>query len=142
MPDPLKTQELQDILQKMIAMFRGMGPPCDNRSAYKDVSAAEIEDMKKKEAGAVVVDVRTPDEYAEGHIPGSRHLPFTEIPARYEELPPKGTPLLVSCQQGVRSRIACNMLAHLGYTKLYNVVEGMNGWTGPVETGAPRSSAT
>lgn len=138
MPDPRKSQELQDILQKMIAMFRGLGPPCDNRAAYRDLAAADIENAMKKESAAVVLDVRTPDEYEEGHIPGSRLLPFTEIPARYEELPPQGTPLIVSCQQGVRSRIACNMLAHLGYAKLYNVADGMNGWTGPVETGGPR----
>lgn len=137
MPDPQITHDLTDLLQRLIAFYRGMGPACDNRAAYQDVSATRIEEVAKGAPGAVVLDVRTPDEYEEGHIPGSRLMPFTEIPQRYEELPPRDTPLIVSCQQGVRSRIACNMLAHLGYTRLFNVVEGMNGWTGPVETGSP-----
>jgi rhodanese-related sulfurtransferase len=136
MPDPQVTQDLNDILQRMIAFYRGMGPECDNRSAYRDIPALQIEEVAKANPGAVVLDVRTTDEFEEGHIPGSRLMTFTEIPQRYETLPPRETPLIVSCQQGVRSRIACNMLARLGYTKLFNVIEGMNGWTGPVETGA------
>ena len=136
MADPQKTQELADILQRMIAFYRGMGPSCDNTSTYEEVSTIELEDRLKTTPGAKVLDVRTADEYGEGHIPGALFMPFTEIPQKYDALPPRETPLFVSCAQGVRSRVACNLLAHLGYSKLFNVTEGMNAWNGPVEQGS------
>ncbi len=64
--------------------------------------------------GAVLVDVRTDAEFARGHVEGALHIPVDELRARMGELP-RGRRLLVSCQSGLRSYLACRILTQHGY---------------------------
>ena len=65
---------------------------------------------------ALLLDVRTQEEYADGHIPESRNLPLQTL-GRTELLPPaRETPLFVYCLSGVRSRQAAGLLRRMGYT--------------------------
>ena len=65
---------------------------------------------------ALLLDVRTQEEYADGHIPESRNLPLQTL-GRTELLPPaRETPLFVYCLSGVRSRQAAGLLRRIGYT--------------------------
>jgi len=66
----------------------------------------------RKTPDAVLLDVRTPEEYAEGHIPGSKNLPLNRLPALSAK---KDTPLFVYCYSGARSRRACAWLKQNGY---------------------------
>ena len=86
---------------------------------------------------AVVVDVRRPDEYAEGHVKDAIFVPVDDILARIEELP-KDKKLLFICAQGVRSGLACEMAAAMGIDSenLYNIEEGTAAW---MEKGLPTS---
>ena len=71
---------------------------------------------------AVAVDVREPDEYAVGHIPGAKLLPLGEVLSRAAEvLPDKRAPWLVYCRTGRRSADAVQKLASLGYENLYDL---------------------
>jgi phage shock protein E len=73
-------------------------------------------------AGAVkVVDVRTPEEFAEAHVPGAVNVPPEEIRTRRAELGPTTTPLLVYCKRGHRALLAIATLRELGFTKIYNL---------------------
>ena len=63
-------------------------------------------------AGATLVDVRTPDEFAAGHVPGAHNLDLDELRARHSELP--GGPLIVHCQVGQRGHTAARLLSQLG----------------------------
>jgi phage shock protein E len=66
--------------------------------------------------GAVVIDVRTPGEYARGHVAGSTNVPVDEVVHRIEEVvPDKTTPLVVYCQTGRRSETAAELLEGQGY---------------------------
>ena len=77
------------------------------------VYAEELEDRLQD---ALLLDVRTQEEYADGHIPESRNLPLQTL-GRTELLPPaRETPLFVYCLSGVRSRQAAGLLRRMGYT--------------------------
>jgi rhodanese-related sulfurtransferase len=82
--------------------------------------------------GALLVDVRTPEEYAAGHIPGSISIPLAALPARCNELGGLDTPLFVHCLSGGRSGQAVSFLKRAGYTNVKNI-GGINAWRGKVE---------
>lgn len=70
--------------------------------------------------GALVVDVRTPGEWEEGHCEASRLLPLNELQTRFEELP-KDTALLMVCRSGGRSEQATLFLKSMGYERVFNL---------------------
>ena len=82
--------------------------------------------------GAILLDVRTPEEYKEGHIPGSVSIPLAALPARYSELGASDTPLFVHCLSGGRSGQAVSFLKSVGYTNVKNI-GGISAWRGKVE---------
>ncbi len=104
-----------------------------NTSGYRQISMNEAVKMMKNEKNYIILDVRRPDEYAEGHIPGAINLPNEEIGAsEISELPDKAQLILVYCRSGRRSKEASEKLVKLGYT---NIVEfgGILDWTGEIE---------
>ena len=82
--------------------------------------------------GAVLLDVRDPDEYAAGHIPGSVNLPLSQIRLAEDRFPDVDTPLFVYCLSGARSSKAIAALGEMGYTKLTNL-GGIRAWRGEIE---------
>lgn len=82
--------------------------------------------------GAVLLDVRTLQEYREGHIPGSKNVPLQEISQVNAAVPEKDTPLFVYCHSGARSRQAVAELQHMGYLHVKNI-GGITAYTGKVE---------
>ena len=102
-------------------------------SGYRRISMDEAVEMMKKESGYIILDVRRPDEYVEGHIPEAINVPNEEIgTAEIAELPNKSQLILVYCRSGRRSKEASEKLVKLGYT---NVVEfgGILDWKGEIE---------
>jgi phage shock protein E len=71
-------------------------------------------------AGARVVDVRTPQEYAAGHVPGAVNIPFDEISRRAGEVGDPEAPVVLYCRSGRRSSIAADSLRRLGFEKIYD----------------------
>ncbi len=71
-------------------------------------------------AGALVVDVRTPREFAAGHFPGAINIPLQELSARTAELGDRTRPVIVYCRTGNRSGQAKVILERLGFTRVYN----------------------
>ena len=82
--------------------------------------------------GAVLLDVRTPQEYWEGHIPGSKNLPLQTIDKVDSIVENKDTVLYVYCHSGARSRQAASILQHMGYTNVHNI-GGITAYSGKVE---------
>lgn len=81
---------------------------------------------------AVLLDVRTPQEYSEGHIPLSRNIPAYELHRMEEEGVSKETPVFVYCHSGARSRMAAQMLRSMGYTQARNI-GGIEQYLGRIE---------
>jgi rhodanese-related sulfurtransferase len=101
---------------------------------YQNVSIHEVQDLLR--AGATVLDVRTPREFAElGHLPGALLLPVELVPSAPAVLPGDGRPVLVVCEHGIRSRQASAWLADAGVPGVHNVAGGMSGWTGQRDFG-------
>ncbi len=77
-------------------------------------------------AGAALLDVRTPEEFREGHVPGARNIPVQELPRRLAEVGPPGTPVVVYCRAGARAESAAQLLRGAGYPQVLNLVHAGN----------------
>ena len=82
--------------------------------------------------GAVLLDVRTPEEYRGGHIPGSKNVPLQAIGKVVSVAENKDTTLYVYCYSGVRSRQAAGLLQRMGYRNVKNI-GGITAYAGKVE---------
>ena len=111
-------------------------PRMESGEPYYRIDLAEARDLYNQD-DTVVVDVRRPDEYAEGHVKGALPIPVDDILTRFEELPDDAR-LLFICAQGVRSGLACEMAAAMGLNsdRLYNIEAGTADW---IAAGHPTS---
>ena len=82
--------------------------------------------------GAILLDVRTPQEYREGHIPGSKNVPLQQLDKISSVADNKDMALFVYCYSGGRSRQATDMLRYMGYTNVQNI-GGIASYSGKVE---------
>jgi len=82
--------------------------------------------------GAVLVDVRTPQEYRDGHIPESKNVPLQSLEEMEGVVKDPKTPVFVYCYSGARSRQAAAMLGRMGYSSVKNI-GGIADWKGEVE---------
>ena len=86
---------------------------------YEPITAEDAKKLMDTESDYIIVDARTAEEFAEGHIPGAILIPEYEITERAQsELPDKDQLILVYCRSGRRSKIASQALTDLGYTNV------------------------
>ena len=90
-----------------------------------------VADFRNSE-GAILVDVRTPQEYREGHIPGSKNVPLQQLDKISSVTENKDAPVFVYCYSGGRSRQAVSMLQRMGYNNVQNI-GGITAYSGKVE---------
>ena len=92
----------------------------ENKEAvYMNITAEEAKKIMDTEPEYVILDVRTEEEFAQGHIPGAILIPDYEIREEAESsLPDKDALILVYCRSGRRSKNAAETLAELGYTNI------------------------
>jgi rhodanese-related sulfurtransferase len=84
----------------------------------------------------VVIDVREPDEFARGKIPGAYTIPRGVLEMQLDGRLPLESTIVLYCGAGARSALACASLAEMGYDKVENLAGGWHGWAGsglPVE---------
>ncbi len=91
------------------------------RGVVKQFRVEDVKDLPR-DGGAVLLDVRTPQEFGRGHVAGFQNIPVDELRDRLEQIEP-GKPVYVMCQSGLRSYIACRILAGHGY-EAYNFSGG------------------
>src|SRR5215203_4875828 len=98
------------------------------KSEIREVDTAEADELRTR-PGAVVLDVREPDEYEQGAIPGAVHIPRGTLESSVENrLTDKTAPVIIHCASGVRSAFAAKTLTDMGYTDVVSVVGGFNKW--------------
>ncbi|MBR5272197.1 MAG: rhodanese-like domain-containing protein [Clostridia bacterium] len=125
-----------------IVLCLSMLAGCSDTGEYnfKTITAAEAKELIDT-GDYIVLDVRTQEEYDEKHIPGSVHIPIDKNdvePFKQEvvkQLTNKRAKIIVYCMSGFRSDIAVKAMSSLGYKKLYNMIDGIEGWTYDVEVG-------
>src|SRR5262249_35931815 len=129
-----ETKEEVESLRRMLAQVVGgatLTPEMVREGRmWRDASPDEGKQMVTA-GGVRVVDVRTPQETAQGIIPGAMLLPVQELESRWKEIPKDGKPTLVYCAGGGRSAAACEFLSKQGYENLHNLAGGFTSWSGP-----------
>ena len=127
-----KTKRFLPIILSVM-LLSSCGTLRSSSSGYRRISMNEAMQIIENESGYIILDVRRPDEFAEGHIPGAINVANEDIgTAEIAELPDKSQLILVYCRSGRRSKEAAEKLVKLGYT---NIVEfgGINDYTGKIE---------
>ncbi len=105
-------------------------------AGVKSMPAADLAGRLEAGNTPLVLDVRTPGEFADGHIPSAVNIPHDELAARLDELPSdRGAEIVVHCKSGRRAGVAEAVLVEAGYTNLSDL-EGH--WLGWVEADRPR----
>jgi sulfur-carrier protein adenylyltransferase/sulfurtransferase len=109
-----------------MATFRDLLRETKSRIHEVDTARAAA-DLEK--AGTVVLDVREPDEYEQGALPGAIHIPRGHLESQVEgRVPDHDAHLVVYCAGGTRSAFAADTLSQLGYTDVVSVIGGFNQW--------------
>jgi len=98
------------------------------KSEIREVDTAEADELRRR-PGAVVLDVREPDEYEQGAIPGAVHIPRGTLESTVENrITDKSAPVIIHCASGVRSAFAAKTLSEMGYQDVVSVTGGFNKW--------------
>lgn len=106
-------------LALMLLSACGQTTQNEKEVVYVNITAVEARKIMDTETDYVILDVRTQEEYDQGHIPGAVLIPDYEIEARAEKaLPDKDQLILVYCRSGRRSKNAARILVELGYTNI------------------------
>jgi molybdopterin/thiamine biosynthesis adenylyltransferase/rhodanese-related sulfurtransferase len=109
-----------------MASFRDL--LASTKAEIREVDTAEADELRHNE-GTVALDVREPDEYEQGALPGALHIPRGTLETSIEmQIPDHDTPLVVYCAGGTRSAFAARTLTELGYTDVVSVEGGFNRW--------------
>ena len=116
--DPMKKLIIL-LLAVMMLTACGQDTEKDQGAVYVNITAEEAKEIMDSEEGYIILDVRTQEEYDEGHIPGAIVISHEEIAEKAEKvLTDKEQLILVYCRSGRRSKIAAEALVELGYTNI------------------------
>lgn len=98
------------------------------KKAYQDISTREGKERLSADKNIVLIDVRTPEEYADAHIPNSRSLPLNQLNSGISKITSdKDSEIIVYCLSGARAASACSQLCAMGYTNVSNM-GGIASW--------------
>ena len=107
------------LLAVMMLTACGQDKENDQGAVYVNITAEEAKQIMDSQEGYIILDVRTQEEYDEGHIPGAIVISHEEIAEKAEDvLTDKDQLILVYCRSGRRSKIAAETLVELGYTNI------------------------
>ena len=107
------------LLAVMMLTACGQNTENDQGAVYVNITAEEAKQIMDSEEGYIILDVRTQEEYDQGHIPGAIVISHEEITEKAEDvLTDKDQLILVYCRSGRRSKIAAEALVELGYTNI------------------------
>ena len=128
-------KKLIPILLSALMLTGCTGAVNSTNNTYRQISMDEAVAMMEQESGYIILDVRTPAEFAEKHIPNAINIPNENIGTdEISQLPDKDQLIMVYCRSGRRSKEAAEKLVKLGYT---NIVEfgGIIDWKGETVSG-------
>jgi len=108
----------------------------DAKSRIREVSAADAAAAAKQNSKTVILDVREPAEWSEGHVPGALHVPRGMLEAKADleyanrepALADRGTPIIVHCASGARSAMAADVLQQMGFRDVKSMAGGIQAW--------------
>jgi len=93
------------------------------------LTVKQVAEMVRKDTSVILVDVRTPEEYGQGHIKGSRLVNYYEANFHSQlETLPKDKTVILYCRSGHRSGEALKFLVSIGYSRVFNMIGGIIAW--------------
>jgi rhodanese-related sulfurtransferase len=96
----------------------------------KDISQTELQQIMKNDKQVILLDVRTVEEFEEGHIPNAVNIPHKELEARLAELTgAKNTQVVIYCRSGRRAEVAREVLVKNGFNELDHLSGDFNEWS-------------
>jgi len=117
------------LLAVVFAACTATNDASDQSADPKTITAEELAGQIQDSRAPLILDVRSPTEYARGHIPGSLNIPYDELNSRLSEIDvPKTEEIVVHCQGGRRAQIAENILHAAGYSNVRDLDGHMAGW--------------
>ena len=103
-------------------------------SEFKSITNSQAEELIRSEKELLIIDVRKEKEFEESKLPGAINIPVDELEWEIQEYENyKDKPVLVYCNVGHKSIFACNILLEEGFNKIYNLGQGILGYTGKIE---------
>lgn len=95
----------------------------------KQISPTELSELIETDAVPIILDVRTAEEYSEGHIPGAINIEYRELPSRLDEISSLGKKqIVVYCERGVRATIAEDTLKQAGFEEVLHLEGDISAW--------------
>lgn len=123
----MKRTTIKSILASALLVVAASGATLAAAATPQTVDVKQAAAMQS--SGALLVDVRETDEYAQAHAPGSTLIPLSQLQQRLQELDRyKNTPVVLICRSGRRSEQAQKILEKAGFSAAVNVEGGMNSW--------------
>lgn len=124
------------MIRKVLMLFSFFFVALSFQSAYaghRVITGAELETMMKDGQPVVIVDVREPELYSKGHVPGAINIPYEDNSQKrvVKELSPKDRIVFI-CHGGPMGDELGDILVNNGYKSVYNVAGGMKKWKGPL----------
>ena len=136
----MQTMRLRALIAGLPMLLAAVTATAEDAVPVAQVTPEQLAELRARpDAPVVVLDVRTPEEFAAGHVPGAVNIPYDQIGTRLSEIP-KTDDVVLYCRSGRRAGLAAETLSAAGYTKLAHLTGDMQGWTAaglPVEAPSP-----
>lgn len=123
----LRRREILGLLLVSVLIYYVQAQMAGDKPDYEDVTIERARELIENKPDMVILDVRTEGEFDGGHIGGAINIPVDNLEQRIGELDDKDE-MLVYCRTGNRSARAMGILRDNGFTKLYHMVDGIEGW--------------
>ena len=111
-----------------MAKKSGMDLINDAKTRIREVTPADVREMRARGESAVYLDVREPNEWNLGHLPGAMHIPRGTLETKVEAVVPRDRKVVIYCAGGNRSALAADTLQQMGYTDVVSMSGGFTGW--------------
>ncbi|MGQ0537670.1 MAG: rhodanese-like domain-containing protein [Gemmatimonadaceae bacterium] len=98
------------------------------KARIKQISPQDSLQLQAQDAAAIFIDVREPNEWNLGHIPGARHIPRGILESNIEAVAQRADRIVLYCASGNRSAFAADMLQQMGYSDVASMAAGFRGW--------------
>jgi len=106
----------------------GMDLVNEAKQRIAEVTAQEVQAMQSRGENAIYLDVREPNEWNLGHIPGAVHIPRGTLELKIEGAVPRGQKIVIYCAGGNRSALAADTLSQMGYDDVASMAGGWRAW--------------
>ncbi|HLV26941.1 MAG TPA: rhodanese-like domain-containing protein [Gemmatimonadales bacterium] len=106
------------------------------KQRIREVTPSEVKQRVEQKDDVVLLDVREPNEWNLGRIPGAIHIPRGIMETKVEQVIPRDSEVVIYCAGGNRSALAADTLQQMGYNNVSSMADGWRGWmqaNGPVE---------